>query len=125
MCERNSSWLPLTCPHCGPGLTTQARALTGTRTGDPLVHRPTLNPLSHTSQGLGLIFQAKEWGRDSFVALETSGSPESVGKRAALFHFEEAHRQGLHSEVACRRRQPDYPFHALAPPSDVIDTSVI
>ena len=29
----------------------QACALTGNRTGDPLVHRPALNPLSHTRQG--------------------------------------------------------------------------
>ena len=31
---------------------TQACALTGNRTGDPLVHRPALNPLNHTSQDL-------------------------------------------------------------------------
>ena len=31
--------------------TTQACALTGNQTGDPLVHRPALHPLSHTSQG--------------------------------------------------------------------------
>ena len=29
----------------------QACALTGNRTCDPLVHRPELSPLSHTSQG--------------------------------------------------------------------------
>ena len=31
---------------------TQACALTGNQTGDPLVLRTMLNPLSHTSQGL-------------------------------------------------------------------------
>ena len=31
--------------------TTQARALTGNQTGNVLVCRPVLNPLSHTSQG--------------------------------------------------------------------------
>ena len=31
--------------------TTQACALTGNQTGDPLVHTLALNPLSHTSQG--------------------------------------------------------------------------
>ena len=31
---------------------TQACDLTGNRTSNPLVHRPVLNPLSHTSQGL-------------------------------------------------------------------------
>ena len=34
-----------------PGSTTQACALTGNGTSDPLVHRPVLSPLSHTSQG--------------------------------------------------------------------------
>ena len=32
-------------------LTTQACDLTRSQTGDPLIHRPVLNPLSHTSQG--------------------------------------------------------------------------
>ena len=36
----------LACP------TTQACALTGNQTRDPLVHRLMLNPLSHTSQGI-------------------------------------------------------------------------
>ena len=31
---------------------TQACALTGNQTGDPLVHRPALSPLSHVSQGV-------------------------------------------------------------------------
>ena len=50
--ERNISvWLPLTCPPLRTWPATQACALTGNRTGDPSVHRPALNPLSHTSQG--------------------------------------------------------------------------
>ena len=39
-----------TRPLLGPWPTTQASALTGNRTCDPLVCRPVLNPLSHTSQ---------------------------------------------------------------------------
>ena len=35
----------------GTWSTTQACALTGNQTSDPLVHRPALNPLTHTSQG--------------------------------------------------------------------------
>ena len=47
--ERNINvWLPLTCPLLGTWPTTQACALTGNWTSDPLVHRPVLNPLSHT-----------------------------------------------------------------------------
>ena len=42
-------------PPLGTWPAIQACALTGNRTGDPLVCRPVLNPLSHTSQGL-LIF---------------------------------------------------------------------
>ena len=49
--ERNSNvWLPLTCPKLGIWPATQACALTGNRTDDPMVCRPALNPLSHTRQ---------------------------------------------------------------------------
>ena len=51
MCERNISWLPLTCPQLGTWPATQACALTGNRTSDLSVCRLALNPLSHTSQG--------------------------------------------------------------------------
>ena len=44
-------WLPLARPPLGTWPTTQARALTGNRTSDPLVRRPALNPLSHTTRG--------------------------------------------------------------------------
>ena len=37
-------------PNLGTWPTSQAHALTGNRTDDPLVHRPALSPLSHTSQ---------------------------------------------------------------------------
>ena len=50
--ERNINvWLSFECPLLGTWPTTQACALTGNPTGHPLVHRPALNPLSHTSQG--------------------------------------------------------------------------
>ena len=50
--ERNINvWLPLVYSKLGTWPTTKACALTGNRTSDPLVHRPALNPLSHTSQG--------------------------------------------------------------------------
>ena len=47
--------MPLTRPLLGTCPTTQACALTGNRTGDPLVRRPVLNPLSNTSQGIYCI----------------------------------------------------------------------
>ena len=50
-------WLPLVCFPLGNWPTTQACALTRNWTGNPLVHRPALNPLSHTSQG---IFKKKK-----------------------------------------------------------------
>ena len=50
--ERNINvWLPLARPLLGTWPTTQARDLTGNQTRDPLVFRPALNPLSHTSLG--------------------------------------------------------------------------
>ena len=51
MCERYIYQLPLRHPQLGTWPATQVCALTGNQTCDLLVHRPTLNPLSHTSQG--------------------------------------------------------------------------
>ena len=46
-------------PPTGDLATTQVCALTGNRPSKPLVHRPTLNPLSHTSQGSLLFIQVE------------------------------------------------------------------
>ena len=46
-----SVWLLLPYPLLGTRPATQACALTGNRTSNPLVRRPMLNPLSHTCQG--------------------------------------------------------------------------
>ena len=55
--ERNFNvWLPLTRPLLGTWPTTQAVAVTGNRTGNPLVHWLAPNPLSHTSQDYILYF---------------------------------------------------------------------
>ena len=49
--ERNINvWLPLMRPLLGSWPATQACALNGDQTREPLVHRLMLNPLSHTSQ---------------------------------------------------------------------------
>ena len=54
--ERNIDvWLPLVCPQMGTWPTTQACALIGNRTGDPLVWRLALSLLSHTSQGCSVL----------------------------------------------------------------------
>ena len=64
--ERNiSGWLPLVLLLLGTWPITQAHALTGNRTGDPLVCRPTLNPLGHTSQGKGTVLIGQN--RDTLV----------------------------------------------------------
>ena len=44
-------WLSLMHPLLGAWSITQAYALTGNPTSDPLVCGPALNPLIHTSQG--------------------------------------------------------------------------
>ena len=55
--ERNINvWLPLACPLLGTWPITQACALIGNRTSDPLVCKLVLNPLSHTSQGKSFNF---------------------------------------------------------------------
>ena len=47
-------WSSLVHPLPGTWPATQVCALTGNQTGDPWVHRPAVNPLSHTSQGMVL-----------------------------------------------------------------------
>ena len=57
--ERDRSinvWLPLTRPLLGTQQATQACALTGNPARDPLVLRPVLSPLTHTSQDNHLYF---------------------------------------------------------------------
>ena len=55
--ERNINvWLPLMHPLLGNWATTQACALTGNRTGDPLLRSLMLNSLSHTSQSPWMVF---------------------------------------------------------------------
>ena len=55
--ERNTNvWLPLAHPLLETCSTTQACASAGNGSGDPLVCRLALNPLSHTSQSQFLIF---------------------------------------------------------------------
>ena len=62
-------WLPLTHPLLGTWPATQACALTGNRTNDPLVLRLALNPLNHTSQGCLLYFFFKSLPRTLFFSL--------------------------------------------------------
>ena len=50
-----NAWLALMRPLLGTWHTTQACALTGNLTSDPLVHRSALNPLSHTIQSTTYI----------------------------------------------------------------------
>ena len=49
--------------YSAPGPATQACALTGNRTGDPLLHRLALDPLSHTSWGSCTILKPSEMTR--------------------------------------------------------------
>ena len=49
-------WLPLAQPLLGTWPAAQACALTGNRTGDSLVCRLALSPLSHTGQGDLIMF---------------------------------------------------------------------
>ena len=56
MCERYIDWLPFTRPQLGTWPTTQMCALTGHQTGNLLVRRLVLNPLSHISPGCLVLF---------------------------------------------------------------------
>ena len=68
-------WLPLTCTLLGTWPTTQACALTGNQTGNLLVGRPVLNPLSHSSQGWALFLAVKQ--EDNSVLLGCCWCPQN------------------------------------------------
>ena len=53
--ENINVWLPLMHRLLGTWSATQACALSGNQTQDPLVFRPALNPLRYTSQGQGRV----------------------------------------------------------------------
>ena len=67
--ERNINvLLSLTHPQLGTWPATQACALTGNWPGDPLVHRPALNPLIHTSQSRSWVLKKMKakWKKPEF-----------------------------------------------------------
>ena len=87
--ERNINvWLLLAHPPLGTWPTTQVCVLTGNQTSDPLVCRPALNPLSHTSQGSHRFFSSllslhtQKYSLKCLVVFEAS--PEIFGKELKL-----------------------------------------
>ena len=73
--------------------TTQACALTGNRTGNPLVHRLALNPLSHTSQGcLDTILMTRNVGMNKPSSLclwslySSDGEHSYIYTHGTIFH---------------------------------------
>ena len=82
--ERNINvWLPLMNPLLGTWPATQACALTGNRTGNPLVHRLALNPLNHTSQGRISLFN-----RHNTI---TSPPQKKIRKKSLILLIPSAH----------------------------------
>ena len=80
--ERNIIvWLSLTCPLLGTWPTTQACALTGNRTSDPLFCRPALNPLSYTSQGS--LYYFKIYIKIYILVTDKNFSSEILFKKCA------------------------------------------
>ena len=87
--------LPLTSPPVRTWPTTQACALTRNQTGEFSVHRPALNPLSHTSQGKPaiLIGLGGNWRgetspgecRPAVLVTEGSGSRQSSSGHETAF----------------------------------------
>ena len=103
--DRNINvWLPLACPLLGTWLATQACALTWNQTSDPLVCRPVLNPLSHTSQGQPLDLLSSECFihsttlKEPNIVLDTRLSFDFLGKLLLVF----PKRTGCFSPVSNR-----------------------
>ena len=82
-------WLPLVFPLLRTWPITQTCALTGNPTSDPLVHRPVLNPLSHTSRGIWRRFNGYSYGE---------------GVRDAVQH-QVMHRRAPRQRMLCLRGQ--------------------
>ena len=86
------------CAPCAPLLQTwpasQACALAGNQTGDPLVCRPVLNPLSHTSQGHG----------DLLIEFEVSfpDSVSSSSKEVLRKHLPDSQNENFVSHILRR-----------------------
>ena len=78
-----NAWLPLLHPLLRTWPTTQACTLTGNRTSDPLVHKPGLNPLSHTSQGRSWFYKGPM--NSSSPASPTQGSSNRDSHPAITF----------------------------------------
>ena len=103
MYERDINQLPLTPPQLGTWPTTQACALTGNQTSNLLVHRPVLNPLSHTSQGNKCSFK-RDISRGRCGSVGWSIIPWTKGSQVQLLVG--AHTQAADStpaQDACER----------------------
>ena len=72
-CERNSSWLLLTCPQLGTWPATQACALTRNLTSNLSVRRLALNSLSYTSQDNSSFLFKKIFLKILFIYFLTEG----------------------------------------------------
>ena len=83
--DRNINvWLPLAHPQLEIWPATQAHALTGNRTGDPLVHRLALYPLSHNSQSW--IPHFKEFVLPSPIIYACKGSLRTLVYGTYFYH---------------------------------------
>ena len=71
-------------PQLGTWPATQACAVTGNQTGNLLVCRLMLNPLSHTSQGRMLAFNMCEIGSDWMALNRRMTGPDLSFKRPTL-----------------------------------------
>ena len=103
-------WLPRACPRLGTWPATQACALTGNQSSGPLVRRPALNPLSHSSQGEFLFLLTPEL----FLLLELSLPCLSQ----TLLH-PDYHMDCITRAPACGRssQAPSYPLPRVSPQS--------
>ena len=98
--ERNINvWLPLVRPLLGTWPETQACALTGDWTGDPLVWRPALNPLSHTSQGSCGLLNYPNSFHGGIFKLNAKSDADSL-LCLLLFRMPAPHRTHLHSRAS-------------------------
>ena len=92
--------LHVTHPLLGTWPTTQAHALTVNQTGDPLVHKLALNPLSHTIQSLSLVvFELQKKSFPKF--LESLASEATAFRQPSLSSTSQVLAYLLKNKVLC------------------------
>ena len=118
-------WLPPARTSLGSWPATQACALAGNWTSNPLVCRPVLNPLSHTSQGIHFfsckrnllcicLLNLKSWTNLPYCLLNIVYQHLTIYCSVFLWLTEDGMHICLHSLMRHSNNDPSSSFHLVS-----------